>query len=127
MESTIEEQLTVLYRGHREAVERYVLRRAGPEEVGDVLAEVFLVAWRRFDRIPADPLPWLYGVARRALANDRRAARATPTWRTYWPSSRTGLMPDTRRRWPPAPTWPRPSAGSAPRTRKCCGWRCGRN
>lgn len=75
MESTIEEQFTTLYRRHREAVERYVLRRAGPEEVGDVLAEVFLVAWRRFDRIPADPLPWLYGVARRVLANDRRAAR----------------------------------------------------
>jgi RNA polymerase sigma factor (sigma-70 family) len=75
MDSTIEEQFTTAYRRHRVAVERYVLRRAQPEDVGDVLAEVFLTAWRRFEQIPAEPLPWLYGVARRVLANDRRASQ----------------------------------------------------
>ena len=36
-------------------------------------AETFAVAWRRFDDIPSDAeLPWLYGVARRTLANQRR-------------------------------------------------------
>ncbi|MFJ8864091.1 RNA polymerase sigma factor [Streptomyces sp. NPDC102451] len=75
MDSTIEEQFTAVYRCHRAAVERYVLRRAQPEDVGDVLAEVFLTAWRRFDQMPAEPLPWLYGVARRVLANDRRAGQ----------------------------------------------------
>ncbi|MCX4506662.1 MULTISPECIES: RNA polymerase sigma factor [Streptomyces] len=75
MDSMIEEQFTAMYRCHRVAVERYVLRRVQAEDVGDVLAEVFLTAWRRYEQIPADPLPWLYGVARRVLANDRRAAR----------------------------------------------------
>jgi RNA polymerase sigma-70 factor (ECF subfamily) len=39
-----------------------------------VIAETFLIAWRRFDDLPSDPLPWLYGVARRVLANQRRSA-----------------------------------------------------
>jgi RNA polymerase sigma factor (sigma-70 family) len=50
---------------------------AGPTRprVDDVVAETFTVAWRRLDDIPADsPLPWLYGVARRVVANQRRSA-----------------------------------------------------
>ncbi len=39
----------------------------------DVVAEVFVVCWRRFDEIPADPLPWLLGVARHVLATLRRS------------------------------------------------------
>lgn len=42
-----------------------------------MVADTFLVAWRRLDEVPADALPWLYGVARRVLANHRRAARRT--------------------------------------------------
>lgn len=40
----------------------------------DVVAEAFVVAWRRLDDMPSGPdaLPWLYGVARRTLANQRR-------------------------------------------------------
>jgi hypothetical protein len=40
----------------------------------DVIAETFLTAWRRIDHNPAGEaaLPWLYGVARRVLANQRR-------------------------------------------------------
>jgi RNA polymerase sigma-70 factor (ECF subfamily) len=56
------------------AVYRYVLRRAGALDVDDAVAEVFLVAWRRIDDVPADAKPWLLGVARRVLANQRRAA-----------------------------------------------------
>ena len=33
-----------------------------------------MVAWRRRSALPEDPLPWLYGVARRALAEQRRGA-----------------------------------------------------
>ncbi len=32
------------------------------------------MAWRRRDELPAVPLPWLYGVARKVLANHRRGA-----------------------------------------------------
>jgi RNA polymerase sigma-70 factor (ECF subfamily) len=63
-----------IYRKHVGAVAAYTLRRASRETAEDVVAETFLVAWRRLDRMPEEPLPWLYGVARRTLANQRRSA-----------------------------------------------------
>jgi RNA polymerase sigma-70 factor (ECF subfamily) len=44
-------------------------------EVDEVVAETFLVAWRRLDDVPPYPLPWLLGVARGVTANVRRSAR----------------------------------------------------
>jgi len=55
-------------------VRAYALRRAAPEAAQDIVADTFLVAWRRFDDVPEDALPWLYGIARRVLANQRRSA-----------------------------------------------------
>ena len=54
-------------------VRGYLARRAPRAEVEDVLSEVYLVAWRRFDAVAGDPLPWLYGIARRVLANQLRS------------------------------------------------------
>ncbi|MEN8655870.1 sigma-70 family RNA polymerase sigma factor [Streptomyces sp. 21So2-11] len=68
------QRYTAMYRRHYDAIETYVARRAQPGSVTDVVADVFLTAWRRFHELPADrQLPWLYGVARRTLANDRRS------------------------------------------------------
>ncbi|MEP6758168.1 MAG: sigma-70 family RNA polymerase sigma factor [Actinomycetota bacterium] len=64
-----------LFRSQADVVRSYALRRADPEDADDVVAETFLVAWRRFDDMPADPRPWLLGVARHVLANRRRADR----------------------------------------------------
>ena len=51
----------------------YVRRRADAADADDLVADVLTVAWRRLDAIPAGAeLPWLYGVARRTLANHRR-------------------------------------------------------
>jgi RNA polymerase sigma-70 factor (ECF subfamily) len=61
-----------LFAAHFAAVRAYVVRRSGGAPVDDVLSEVFLVAWRRLDAVPEDGLPWLLGVARRVLANQRR-------------------------------------------------------
>jgi RNA polymerase sigma factor (sigma-70 family) len=63
-----------LFRRHHRAVVAYVRRRAPAEAVDDVVGEVFLVAWRRLDGIPEQELPWLLGVARNALATQRRGA-----------------------------------------------------
>lgn len=52
----------------------YVRRRSDVDGADDLVAEVFLVAWRRLGDVPEDPLPWLLGVARRVLANRRRGA-----------------------------------------------------
>ena len=70
-----EDRFTELYERHHGDVWRYVARRV-ESDVGDVVAEVFLVAWRRLREVPADPaLPWLYGVARLVLANEARGRR----------------------------------------------------
>lgn len=55
-----------------EPLQRYLARRARPDDAADALAETLLVVWRRLDDVPAEPLPWCYGVARRTLANQRR-------------------------------------------------------
>jgi RNA polymerase sigma-70 factor (ECF subfamily) len=70
-----EERFERLFRSHADAVRSYALRRADPEDAADVVAETFLVAWRRFDDVPSDPRPWLLTVARRVLANRRRTDR----------------------------------------------------
>jgi RNA polymerase sigma-70 factor (ECF subfamily) len=59
---------------HHPAVLAYCLRRAGREDAQDAAAEVFAVAWRRLGDVPDSDgtLPWLYGTARRVLANQRR-------------------------------------------------------
>jgi RNA polymerase sigma-70 factor (ECF subfamily) len=61
-----------IYEEHREAVSAFVRRRAPESLVEDVVSETFLVCWRRLDRIPDEPLPWLFAVARKTLANERR-------------------------------------------------------
>ena len=70
--STAEQRFTEMYERHYADVERYVRRRAADVAVRDVVAEVFLVGWRRFDELPDPALPWLYGVARKILANELR-------------------------------------------------------
>ena len=61
-----------IYAEHHGAVRAYVRRRAPEAVVDDVVSDTFLVCLRKIDRVPADPLPWLYAVARKTLANERR-------------------------------------------------------
>jgi RNA polymerase sigma-70 factor (ECF subfamily) len=64
-----------MFATHHDAVRRYVVRRQSGALVDDAVADTFLVAWRRLDEIPDGTLPWLLGVARRVLADQRRAVR----------------------------------------------------
>ena len=66
------ERFEQIYAEHRDAVRAFVRRRAPDAVVDDVVSETFLVCWRKLDRVPAEPLPWLYAVARKTLANQRR-------------------------------------------------------
>lgn len=53
----------------------YAVRRCdSPEDAADVVAETFTIAWRRIDAVPPgdESRLWLYGVARKVLANHRR-------------------------------------------------------
>lgn len=59
-----------------EPLRRYLVRRTDRDTAQDVLAEAFLVIWRRLDDVPPDAvLPWCYSVARNCLANEQRSAR----------------------------------------------------
>jgi RNA polymerase sigma-70 factor (ECF subfamily) len=59
---------------HSADVMSYALRRGvDRSDAEDVVVETFLICWRRLDDVPNPPLPWLLGVARRVIANQRRA------------------------------------------------------
>lgn len=68
-----EERIRQLIVDHQDPVARYVARRLPPDEVAEVVAEVFVVAWRRLATLDGQrELPWLYGVARNKIAHRRR-------------------------------------------------------
>lgn len=58
-----------LYEHTSPKVYSYVRRHCHEADCDDVLAEVYLVAWRRYGELPADPVPWLLGTARKTLAH----------------------------------------------------------
>jgi RNA polymerase sigma-70 factor (ECF subfamily) len=66
-----------MFDGHFRSIHAYAIRRVGSgDDAGDVVAEVFATAWRRIDEVPEPPedLLWLYGVARRTVAQHWRSA-----------------------------------------------------
>ena len=69
------DRLEAIFREHYEAVLAYARRRAPAQVADDVAAETFAIAWRRAERIPPEPLPWLLGVARRVLLTHRRSTQ----------------------------------------------------
>lgn len=69
-----DERLEELFRSHYDEVLAYCTRRIGSNDADDVAAEIFAVAWRRIDEIRWETArPWLYGIARRVIANRWRS------------------------------------------------------
>jgi RNA polymerase sigma factor (sigma-70 family) len=62
----------VAWADHYPKVLAYARRRAPEPVAAEVATAALLVLWRRIDDPPAEPLPWLYAVARKELANRRR-------------------------------------------------------
>ena len=86
-----------LYAAYVDPVLGYALRRVGtPADAADVVAETFLVAWRRRDDVPAgeDARLWLYGVTRRVLANQRRGALRRSALGGRLRAELPGVLPD---------------------------------
>jgi RNA polymerase sigma factor (sigma-70 family) len=70
------ERFRAVYEENYAPILGYALRRTRADEAQDVVAETFLVAWRRLDDVPAhEARLWLYGTARRVLANRARSER----------------------------------------------------
>lgn len=73
-----------LYRRTADPLLAYAVRRVrSPADAADVVAETFVIAWRKLDDVPqpeTEARAWLYGVARRVLANHYRSdARRSDT------------------------------------------------
>ena len=67
-----------LFASYAEPLLTYFVRRVDDRaDAADLLADTFLVTWRRINVVPADAEAklWLYGVARKTLANQRRRDR----------------------------------------------------
>jgi len=52
-------------------IRAYAARRVGADAAEEIADETFMIAWRRFDDVPPEPLPWLYGVARHVVQRYR--------------------------------------------------------
>ncbi|MCE1178366.1 MAG: RNA polymerase sigma factor [Micrococcales bacterium] len=73
--STREVRFQALYAAAYEDLLHFAQRRVHPSHAEDVVAEAFLVAWRRLDDLPSRPgdaRAWLFGIARHCLLNARR-------------------------------------------------------
>lgn len=60
---------------HAQAIFRFLGRRIGPDDAGDLLSQVFLAAFEarvRYDRSRPSALPWLYGIASNLLNKHHR-------------------------------------------------------
>lgn len=72
-----EHRFTALFDDTYADLLRFVRRRHGEDGAEDVVAEVLLTAWRRFEDLPAaadDARAWVFGIARGTMANSRRGA-----------------------------------------------------
>jgi RNA polymerase sigma factor (sigma-70 family) len=74
---TSRRRFEALFRAHYPAVRRYAFHRAiAGADADDLVAETFLVAWRRRDVVPEDnALPWLLAVAANVRRNQARSRR----------------------------------------------------
>jgi RNA polymerase sigma-70 factor, ECF subfamily len=87
-----------VYLAYYPKIVAYARRRLAPEEADDLVADTFLVAWRRLEEIPDGDmtLPWLYGVARRTLSQSARSKRRRERLHTRISSWRSVEEEDTR-------------------------------
>lgn len=72
---TSDNDFSAAFRGHYPAVLAFARRRIGDTEAEDVAAEVFTIAWRRWDDAPEDVRPWLFGIAKNVLSGQYRSGR----------------------------------------------------
>ncbi|MFC0599770.1 RNA polymerase sigma factor [Streptomyces palmae] len=85
------EVFATLYDRHAATIHRYVARRLGQDLADDLVADTFLIAFRRrggYDLSRPDALPWLYGIAANLIGKHRRAEV-----RAYRALARTGTDP----------------------------------
>ena len=75
-----EETFTAFYREYYRSVHGYIRATCSGIDAAEAAESVFMIAWRRFDHIPAEyPKAWLFGVVRNVIRNERRTQRRSNT------------------------------------------------
>jgi RNA polymerase sigma-70 factor (ECF subfamily) len=76
-DAATERRFQELFGAYHQHVYAYCRRRADSGMARDAASETFLTAWRRIDSVPDGDraLRWLYGVARKVLANQYRSRK----------------------------------------------------
>lgn len=69
------EEFEACWHAHIRRVVAYAERHVGRDAASDVASSTFLTAWRTWDTVPDEPLPWLISVARGHVRNHLRAVR----------------------------------------------------
>jgi RNA polymerase sigma factor (sigma-70 family) len=67
------------WHAHIRRVVAYAERHVGRDDAYDVAASTFLTAWRTWESVPPEPLPWLISVARGHVRNQQRSQRRRST------------------------------------------------
>ena len=64
-----------LYEEHYADIRSYCLRRLPVEAANDAAAEIFIVAWRKLNKVPEGRAArlWLFGVAKNVVAHQHRS------------------------------------------------------
>ena len=73
------DRFSAMWVSHAHRIHAYATRHVGAETAQEIVAETFLVAWRRLQDVPGDPLPWLIVVARNTIASGRRSQHRART------------------------------------------------
>jgi RNA polymerase sigma-70 factor (ECF subfamily) len=76
VQPSAERRFESCFRDNYAAVLAFAVRRLPDRAAAeDAAAETFAVVWRRRDLIPEAPLPWIFGIALRVVANQRRSGQ----------------------------------------------------
>ena len=109
-------QATPVDRHQSQDVLRFAQRRVHPSHAEDVVAEAFLVAWRRLDDAPprsADLRAWLFGITRNHLLNARRGQDRRDVGGAHRGGGRPHLEPALQRGPCSSPSRPRCGVATA--------------
>lgn len=72
-----EDEFVLAYRDYLDSIAKFLSRRVDAQDVEDLAADVFEIAWRKKDQpLPGFELAWLYKIAGFVVANHRRRSFA---------------------------------------------------